>query len=71
MKQSIPLSRMNSRNWTYSRELQDVYKRQLLDGGRELLVHTHISQLEGRRYPTDPVSYTHLDVYKRQPVSRV
>ena len=22
MKQSIPLSRMNSRNWTYSRELQ-------------------------------------------------
>lgn len=25
----------------------------LLDGGRELLVHTHISQLEGRRYPTD------------------
>ena len=25
----------------------------LLDGGRELLVHTHISQLDGRRYPTD------------------
>ena len=25
----------------------------LLDGGSELLIHTHISQLEGRRYPTD------------------
>lgn len=25
----------------------------LLDGGSELLIHTHISRLEGRRYPTD------------------
>ena len=46
----------------------DVYKRQLLDGTWNI-AGTLFMDYRNAADCSDPVSYTHLDVYKRQKVS--
>ena len=46
----------------------DVYKRQIINSCKKTFLGIGISAHENAEYTCKPVSYTHLDVYKRQMV---
>ena len=50
-------------------ELVTVKAKKVIESSRLIFVPSMKSDLSSRAYHTAPVSYTHLDVYKRQKVS--
>ena len=59
-----PVEEIQKQYWESVRKKSDAGKQ--LEKGMEMLLVT-AEMKYGAKYAAEPVSYTHLDVYKRQP----